>query len=43
MSLTPPKNVNSKICPFIILSVSFHANIDNEAATNVIMPLEARM
>ena len=35
------KNENSKVFPFIIVNISFYANISNEAATNVIMPLEA--
>ena len=41
MSLTPKKVQFQKICSFIILNILFYANIHNEAATNVIMPLEA--
>ena len=43
MSLTPPEEWKLKKCSFIILKILFHADIDNEPATNVIMLLEARM
>ena len=39
MSLTPPEK-HSKIYTFMILNISCYADIHNEAATNVIMPLE---